>query len=742
MKKLFLLAALLLGTLNALATKVFSDLGAATAVGNATWEAGTRTFAWTKSSYAFMVLPGLSGDLTDYTSLVIEAEGLTASSSFRVDFVLADEGSTTLSRLAGTQFYSAGVKTVGLASVLTPEQRAMVRAIRVNTNSEAGQVAIKRAYLVKPMQLAFDDNGQAVVSVSDLTATGGLTLDAETGELTCDGTAGTLSIDFPSEGVDLSGVTGFAINRTGDAALFSNFVIANATGGWSKGFWSSVYGRSDLAQHLTSATCVNSWVWNGNGTAGTNTISSIVLTANVLAATDGHVTPLTSAQFHGWTAADATGTVATENVYGACALNTPTALPYGSSNVDWLSYADLSAYDRLVVKVSAGTPRFCFNRTASGGQDNADEAQSEMIDIPSQAWGTERYQAADGQTYTIDLARMVQDKGFAHLHCIKGANWQDVTVTELYLYKDAPVADYILTGSGTMTASAKAALADASATVYDASGVSGDTPLTPANPNALVLVGSSPAWTSGVNAVSTSAATGGYTAEAVALRDGWPFRAPFAVATPTATYTRTVASGGYATAVLPFAIAVPSEGVAVYRLAGVDDNEMTFAPVAAGTPVAANTPFLYKPTAGADVTFAGADIRPTTTDFTRFAAGIDGWWAAQAMDEQVIDDVSADPRFAGFSVYAISGGEFVRCTGRVTTKPFRAFFLRERGGAAKERYAISIADGEATPVGIATADGGKDSETYSLTGQRVSSPARGINIVRRPDGTSVKTLVR
>ena len=138
---------------------------------------------------------------------------------------------------------------------------------------------------------------------------------------------------------------------------------------------------------------------------------------------------------------DAEGTL---NEGCAYVLNEGSGLPYGLSTVDWLSYADLSNYEELIVTVAEGTPRFCFNRLSKEGQDNDDESLSEMIDIPNNSRSTAAYQTVDDskKVYTIDLKKMVANKGFAYLHCIKGANWQNVTVTGMYLYKK-PTTDSI-----------------------------------------------------------------------------------------------------------------------------------------------------------------------------------------------------------------------------------------------------------------------------------------------------------
>ena len=133
------------------------------------------------------------------------------------------------------------------------------------------------------------------------------------------------------------------------------------------------------------------------------------------------------------------GDEGTLNAGCAYVLKEASGLPYGLSTVDWLNYADLSAYSKLYITVADGAPRFCFNRIADGGQDNDDETLSKMIDIPNNSRSTAAYQTVEGKTYIIDLAKMVADKGFSYLHCIKGANYGNVTITGMYLYKEEQV---------------------------------------------------------------------------------------------------------------------------------------------------------------------------------------------------------------------------------------------------------------------------------------------------------------
>lgn len=137
-----------------------------------------------------------------------------------------------------------------------------------------------------------------------------------------------------------------------------------------------------------------------------------------------------------WTAADATGTQ--ERVEPtALTLGTSTGLVYGDGNVYYLNYADLSDVKTLVAVATEGEPRFLFNRIVDNGDVQAE--------LPRDAAKYETVvENADGsKTYTIDVAAIVAEFGYAHLHAIKGANWANTTVTSLKVGKVVkPIKNY------------------------------------------------------------------------------------------------------------------------------------------------------------------------------------------------------------------------------------------------------------------------------------------------------------
>ena len=144
-----------------------------------------------------------------------------------------------------------------------------------------------------------------------------------------------------------------------------------------------------------------------------------------------------------YTWSDGSATATHGDVFsGSYTLYEPTQEAYGDGAVSWVHYADLSEYSKLVVTVTSGTPRFLFNRTENNGAYSDNEADSKLLEYPKNGW-TDRYFTREGNVYTVNLQKMVAEKGFAHLHAIKGANWQDVTVESMQLY-GTPLTDKMM----------------------------------------------------------------------------------------------------------------------------------------------------------------------------------------------------------------------------------------------------------------------------------------------------------
>lgn len=153
----------------------------------------------------------------------------------------------------------------------------------------------------------------------------------------------------------------------------------------------------------------------------TDAIAGLKKDAPALAYTD-----LTKEMFFHWNTADKTAEALEAS---NCDYNIGTSTPqvYGLSTVNHDRFADLSAYNTIELKATEGEPRLLFNRIEDNG--------TVFVELPRDK---DKYETivdnGDGsKTYIIDIAAIVAEHGFAHLHAIKGANWVNTTVTEIKL---------------------------------------------------------------------------------------------------------------------------------------------------------------------------------------------------------------------------------------------------------------------------------------------------------------------
>ncbi len=135
-------------------------------------------------------------------------------------------------------------------------------------------------------------------------------------------------------------------------------------------------------------------------------------------------TALTKNMFCTWDSYEANGNITAKGV-GAYDLGVSTGLPYGDGNVLGQNYADLTGCSMLALTVTEGTPRLLFNRQSLDG------SSSDFLEVKE---ATSEYvvKVEEGVWY-INIAKITEDKGYAHLNCIKGANWANTTITEMTL---------------------------------------------------------------------------------------------------------------------------------------------------------------------------------------------------------------------------------------------------------------------------------------------------------------------
>ena len=691
------------------AKKYYADLSTGGAVGNATWTAATNTFAWTASSYAYMVVPGgsFSGDLSEYTTIGLTVSGL--ENEFRVDILANGKTFTGKSITADGNIVLdifSDFNKQWAADKITVEDLKSVEAVRLNTNSASGSAVVTKFYIGKPASLSFDETGTAELDFTDLITTGGLSFDEETGVLTNDGTGGTLYVNMPTEGIDFTNMTAMTVNRSGDD-LIDHSEIKDTENSISNGFWGSRYGvnfTTGDAMKFNSATNVNSIVWTGNTTEGSMTISSIVFKANVITCTlPGSPVVLNTLQYHNMDGTNATATwnmdTATDTYYGS-----------GSSGAD--HYVDLTGYEELRIHrdTKTGFRAFFINATASGTNN-----------ITNNTTGTVSWNETESY-WVIDLSKVEKYSGKVYLNTIKSESWGvNNIVNNITLYKtpvDAP--NYILAGKGTLTPAAATALTDANATYIDATGITGASLLTSANPNC-VFTANAGMLTNTQNVIVDG------TCANLVLTDGKPFALPTSASATEASYTRTMPNT-FGTICLPFAVS-SDENVQYYTTDGVVNGALQLeeaANVAAGTPA---------------IVFAeGKSLSINGSGTLAVAGEADG--DAQLIGsfaEQVID-VTEDASKNYKNYYGIANNQFTKAISTLTVKPFRAYLTTTASSPAKLR--LGIADDEASAISALTADDATVKAIYNASGAKQQCLQKGLNIVKMSNGVTTKVFVK
>lgn len=679
------------------ATKLYATYG--TPAGNGSWDAENKTYSWTGSTNNLMtVFQFPNGELADYTSLHLNI----STTGPRVCFM---KGSSALATIV---FGSAGEKNIDLSEHESTKNLdlSQVTHISFGGNTSSGSVVLTNMYLQKPMSLRWADDGTAEIDLTDLTASGGFTFNDQTGELTRTGASGELSIDLPAGGVDLSSLTGFSVTYTGDN-LFGGFKFGISESK-KKDFYSNPTGRDDLATHNTvenvgDPSAIKLWKWWSNSTVGTMTISSIKLKGGVIKADANGEFSIETLKRYYYDGEWKQGSVSYS--YGS---NIDTSIGDGNATQD--EYIDLSNYKEIRLYVSKGDVRIfvvkeeSITPTADGYILTKDGVKQ------NGQWNgiqdTEHKLVKNGDYYYITIDDLkAACNGQAKLICVKAEYGQKVDISKVVVVGDSDY-DYSISGSGVLSSSALAALADIDATSIDATGITAATSLPTANPNCLITANAG-------MVTNTSNVIVNGTCANLELTDGQPFKASATFTATNASFSKRVSDAGYATMVIPFAVATLPEGVEAYDLTAVNGETITSSSVDA---ITADKPVMIK-AAAATYDFTASNVSIAATANGEVTNGLlKGCYATMKAAADANNYVLQN-NANGVNFYLVTETA-------ATVKPFRAY-LKASGAGAR---ALNLDLGETTGI-EAVKKGDMTTAVYSLSGQRVAAPQKGLYIV-------------
>lgn len=705
--KFTLTLALLFGVLGGVnATKTYWNPSATWAgFCKATWDAENEIFTW-KANFSVVraIEVGITGDLSDYTSLHVNVSDFTGGfTKVSLKFISTGKSDKTID-------LNAGEHNIDLSTLSSDINFAAVTGFELwgeyqsgdETPDVMGSAKITEFYLEKPTvsTLNFDNLGKAVTAISDLYATGGLSYNPSTGVLTTDGTEGTLVIEF-NEPVDFQYLNKLEISKSGDANIVDKIYFyeddecAIENQSWSYSKWG---GTTDgNATNKFTGKTIKKVVWKsaaGKSNTLTVTISNITWELKTISALKG--VDITTLPFKNWSADGDNDAEVTGNInWWECASNFNKVtgdVIYGGDGIGGSKrYVDLTNYKKLVIR-GYGTIRLFYNWQAT--------PESKPIE----------YVAIEGstvQTKEVDLDQLKQTNNVTHFHLVGVKGSGNCFVESISALDGTETFDYIISGLGYRLPSVTAALSDANVTSIDATGLTNTSAiaLESANPNCL-FVANAGKLSNTKNVIVDNVCAN------LELTDGYPYKAPVGFTATNAKFKKTVSDAGYATMMIPFGAALPT-GVKAYNLTAVNGETITSSSVDA---IAANSPVMIKADA-ATYDFKASNVSITATANGEVTNGLlNGTYAtttaAAGANNYVLQKNGNDVNF-----YLVTGTA-------ATVKPFRAY-LKASGAGAR---ALNLDLGETTGIEtVKKAD--VTTAVYSLSGQRVAAPQKGLYIV-------------
>ena len=514
--------------------------------------------------------------------------------------------------------------------------------------------------------LTFDDEGKAYIYPSDMVVTG-MTLNPETGVLTKT-EAGNAGITIDLSGEDFTNVTRIEVNvdvtSEGYTDLFWRTIVRSQTediNGWYTNKYALDYTEKDY--QARSGQMKDIFMETVYETVGTMKINYICITKNLLSATEGGVYNLKDLPYmvhNGEPAMPFEDKVFEESTTQSF-FGITTDFFYGSSASvqQQQGYVDLNDYDELRLYMSDdGVTIRCWFIAATFNVDNPmDDANIETEFV----YGND--EGKDYATVNLDEIKGLCG-GNAYLIGIKTQGGGKTILNNATLYKEGAVADYIISGDGDMSADVQAALADANATVIDATGLTAPMELESANPNCLFIVKDASQLTNTKNVV-VKGADDTYTCSNLVLTAGKPFRAPFDIQVENAYADFNIGDSGWTTLMLPFDADLDDDVFYAYNVA-MNEGEVEYTETGL---VAANQPILVYAEKGAyELSAKGVTIAATesasangalTGVYTATACPDNGYVLQTANGKTTFSKPEKATDVAPFSAYLTGASEAV-----------------------------------------------------------------------------------
>jgi len=187
----------------------------------------------------------------------------------------------------------------------------------------------------------------------------------------------------------------------------------------------------------------------------------------------------------------------------------------------------------------------------------------------------------------------------------------------------------------------------------------------------------------------------------------------------------------YGTICLPFSIKEQPTDMTLYKATSISGSTLTITSV--DYPIAAGTPLIFELTSAAtSMTVASTDATVNTT--APSTSTTDGNILIGTFEAKTIDSDLG-------SIYYLNGDKFHQAQTSLVVPIYRAYLKTQSSGAKPRMISIAKGDEDATGISnINTLDSA--TEIFDLNGRKQNGLQRGVNIMRRADGSTIKVLVK
>lgn len=210
----------------------------------------------------------------------------------------------------------------------------------------------------------------------------------------------------------------------------------------------------------------------------------------------------------------------------------------------------------------------------------------------------------------------------------------------------------------------------------------------------------------------------------------------------TATYNRQTgmaavgsdAGTKYGTICLPFEIKALPTGMTLYKAKNIEGNTLTIEGVTATSeaPIAAGTPLIF------ELTNAATSISITSKNATVNTAE-----PTTSADNILVGTYIQKTISTGLTnIFYLNGDKFHNATSSLTVPAYRAYLVDDDTSRVKGEWLTISTGDEETAISSMDIDENTVVAVYDLNGRKQSALQRGLNIVRRADGSTMKVIVK